>query len=178
MPPSPDSKGVTGSRLPVPTQKGSRLQSRMKRGHTSTVPTQKGSRGHASQSRPKRGHGVTPPSPESRLKRGHGVKGSRLPVPTQKGSRGHASQSPPFRFKGVTGSRLPRFTFHPLRPPGFHFTSAASAPRFTHTPVQFYGPWIRPFHTARFTQFRRPSSLNPRPCLEPPGGGRRYEHLR
>ena len=137
---SPDPKGVTVSRVPVPTQKGSR-------GH---APPQKGSRGQ----------GVTPSSPDPK-----GVTGSRLPVP-------------PFRFKGVTGPRLPRFTFHPLRPPGFHFTSAASAPRFTHTPVQFYGPWIRPFHTVRFTQFRRPSSLNPRPCLEPPGGGRRYEHLR
>ena len=92
------------SRLPVPTQKGSRghaSQSRPKRGHGVTgsrlaVATQKGSRGH----------GVTPPSPDPK-----GVTGSRdgltPPSPDPKGvtgSRGHASQSRP---KGVTGSRLP-----------------------------------------------------------------------
>ena len=39
-------------------------------------------------------------------------------------------------------------------------------------------PWVRPFHTATFAQFRRPSSLNPRPCLRATrGGGRRYEQL-
>ena len=51
------------------------------------VPTQKGSRRHASQSRPKRGHGVT---------------GSRFPVPTQ---RGHGVTPPSSDPKGVTGSR-------------------------------------------------------------------------
>ena len=123
-----------GSRLPVPTQKGSR-------GHGVTPPSPDpkgvtGSRAHASQSRPKRGHGVTgsrlpvatqkgsrghgvtPPSPDpkgvtgsrahasqSRPKRGHGVTGSRLPVPTQKRSRDHGVTPPSPDPKGPTGSR-------------------------------------------------------------------------
>ena len=78
LPPSPDPRGVTASR-----------------GHAS----QPGSRGHASQSRPKRGHGVTPPSPDPR-----GVTGSRghASQPDSKGSRGHVSQSRPKRGHGVT----------------------------------------------------------------------------
>ena len=51
-PPSPDPKGVTGSRLPVPTQRGHGVM-----GSRFPVPTQ-------------RGHGVTPPDSE---KKGHRV---------------------------------------------------------------------------------------------------------
>ena len=132
-------------------------------------------KGVSPESRLKRGHGVTPPSPDPK---GVGVTGSRGHASQSRpkrvtGSRGDASQSRP--KKGVTPpspeSRLRRG--YGVTPP-----SPQSRPKRGHgvTPPSPESQLKR--GRARFTQFRRPSSLNPRPCLEPPGGRRRYEHLR
>ena len=88
-----------------------------------------------------------------------------------KGSRNHACH-PPFRFKdacpGLLFTRCDRQDFIPC--PTFHAHSCS-----------VLRPWIRPFHTATFAQFRRPSSLNPRPCLRATRGRTKiraaHEHL-
>ena len=69
--------------------------------------------------------------------------------------------STPFTPQRVTESRLPPpFSIqrgHGVTPAQVYVSPAATtriSVHVTHTPVQFYGSWIRPFHTARFTQFR------------------------
>ena len=164
--PSPDPKGVTGVTPP------SLSESRLKRGNgghglpvpspdpkgvtgvtgsQSRVPTRKGSRGSRLPVCPSpNSKGVTgvtgvtgPVCPAP--KRGHGVTGSRLPVPSPDS-------------KGVTGSRLPVPSPDP-KGAGISFHVSGLCPTFRALDSALS-------HTARFTQFRRPSSLNPR-LLDP-----------
>ena len=91
------------------------------------------------------------------------VTESRLPPPFSIQSKSRRHDCP-----GLVFTRCDRQDFIPC--PTFHAHSCS-----------VLRPWNWPFHTATFAQFRRPSSLNPRPCLRATRGRTKiraaHEHL-